>query len=1536
VDTHLYVQTLLQEQGEFLRERPEQIKYLLCPVLAQSKEEQKKFYRIFDAYFAEITRQAQRTLEIQPTPTEERTSFEDEIDRIIPPRQVVGWIVAGLILTGLSFFLYLANQTYDLPRADFQIHTPNGEVFSSLPDSIGLGQDTIHGNGLPGDTIRFHYTPLEDTLGLEDAELIWIYGDGTIDTIRETSTFYTPVIHHYRRQGAYLVQLLVKQTSRSPLSLKEPAIAVKHAVFDVGCPDQLGGQINWGPQEVLADQEVQFRFETSQEDLLEKYSLSWNMGDSTIYPGSTPRHTYMRGGDFKVQLTLTLNIPEEGICGQPLTFSRYITVNSNTPKIELSKDIFPLKPDEAGSVAYNFTPLADGLFAALITLLLLGLGLLIRVFTYKKPQHQDQYEAGERGPYILPLPSQDHLIAPDRGVYDLASVMRQRQIGNIYSLNMPVSIQKTIRESGLPILHYDISSRPSEYLVLIHQHHPESHLARFFARISAILRDEDVLIETFYYDQDPRSCWNADYPQGLSLTQMQKRFEKHRLILFSDGHHLINPSKSTLYHWVSGSFDTWKENRILLTPTPVVDWGYREKLIMAEMDVLPLDIPGQMQMIEMFEEEGQPDFEAHKKRMQKLFPAANQSIQEHDLYTVEGLREYLTPIHPALFRWVAATTVFPQARWEITLGIGHALSAETLEGDGAFLLTFENLLTLARIPWLQTQVIPSELRQALLSSLDAKTEAIARSKVLELIEQVKLDPDAVAAQDWAIQRTTQRFFLQPEDKEVAEEMYYLMEEDMLEDTEIRKRLQEPSPILDGKVGKEYLQGKFGMLRPREYFMGGIIGLGVFLLTYFLQSSLFQLAPPTPKDPMAFQNSWFVEQHVDTDEATRLHNAAVARADAEELVIASLLLDSALQVRSIYPLADSNQGKLFYRIGVSQFNLHDYELAINSFASVIPTKNALEVYKYTLGARGLAFYYLNQTRPEEQFGLDSARAALSALIALDEAFALREFPYLYEALQEKVDKGDLFTYHLNLAYGFYKQKTFDRALRHLDTALSIGTDDKATLNQLLKLQQTLEVEQDRLNIPEEQRDASVDTSKKAFAVPPKFYVDPLWVQELREIVKRLEAQKLNYQAENMADVGGIYHRIMDSMEVRFPQYRWANSATHRSSRDIAQWYHDNNQLTIVRDPLAFGKLIQPGAVLFFGASEKKVPEDVTIEELTDGTSSNRIFDMSVVVQVEKDKDGIVTGYKSMQARSPGKPASVTTGYRKYPQEDKKVLPNYGNWSQPWLAIAPPSLDEPAVRTSTSSYSVYRSQANRATLQDIFSSYNYIDESEFLAINDILQQDYEGGLQASPGQILKIPNPSAGAEDSGDLPEQQSVGTQPEVLYLNGKSYVYDIAGDPYLSPIGQTILKGASLGISPKGIFIPIGNQLEKSRQEDGALHKAVLAITETANSRDATKAVLTGCGYFAECVGTAYEIREQVIEVVRGKITPEYRLFVNEQTNKLWVGEFYGGQLQEMRVYMPTNPVFDNEPESYERIVGDISDCGKAKIAPASKGKKGG
>jgi uncharacterized protein YneF (UPF0154 family) len=184
------------------------------------------------------------------------------------------------------------------------------------------------------------------------------------------------------------------------------------------------------------------------------------------------------------------------------------------------------------------------------------------------------------------------------------------------------------------------------------------------------------------------------------------------------------------------------------------------------------------------------------------------------------------------------------------------------------------------------------------------------------------------------------------------------------------------------------------------------------------------------------------------------------------------------------------------------------------------------------------------------------------------------------------------------------------------------------------------------------------------------------QVLTSIAKNLEAKNLKYDASKSQDCSGIYHQIKDSIQVRLPalrqgsEYQYPRYNSDRSSRRIADWYHRNNNLLIVDDPIASKNSIRPGTVLFFGRSRKGIKK-LSIEDLTDRdnsfTSNGIIMHVAVVTQVFTDDNGNVTGYDMMHGRNSETPAS-RSGSKEKQSSSTPGLPPFGNWSQHWVAAA----------------------------------------------------------------------------------------------------------------------------------------------------------------------------------------------------------------------------------------------------------------------------
>lgn len=181
--------------------------------------------------------------------------------------------------------------------------------------------------------------------------------------------------------------------------------------------------------------------------------------------------------------------------------------------------------------------------------------------------------------------------------------------------------------------------------------------------------------------------------------------------------------------------------------------------------------------------------------------------------------------------------------------------------------------------------------------------------------------------------------------------------------------------------------------------------------------------------------------------------------------------------------------------------------------------------------------------------------------------------------------------------------------------------------------------------------------------------------LSAISQNLEDKKLDYISSKMQDCSGIFHQLKDSIQQRLPtlaagmEYQYPSPSVARSSRQIADWYHKNNNLLIVEDPIASKNSIRPGSVMFFGKTYKKF-NNLNIDMLTDRnnnyTSNGAIQHIAVVTSVTTDAEGNVIDYTMMHGRRPGKTASRSGS--KEVQSRNETLPAFGHWGQQWVGVA----------------------------------------------------------------------------------------------------------------------------------------------------------------------------------------------------------------------------------------------------------------------------
>lgn len=155
--------------------------------------------------------------------------------------------------------------------------------------------------------------------------------------------------------------------------------------------------------------------------------------------------------------------------------------------------------------------------------------------------------------------------------------------------------------------------------------------------------------------------------------------------------------------------------------------------------------------------------------------------------------------------------------------------------------------------------------------------------------------------------------------------------------------------------------------------------------------------------------------------------------------------------------------------------------------------------------------------------------------------------------------------------------------------------------------------------------------------------------------------------NGGDCSGIFHRVVDILRKECPELEFPELKISRSSREIAVWYHEHDQLKLIAEPAMSGDLIVPGAVMFYGYGlNQGIIYDrhaMTIESVRQrGTGINHVAIVTSVVR----EDGKVISYKIFHGLNPRKPATTTEHF--FEQQRYPEYGYYSHWDEPWLAVS----------------------------------------------------------------------------------------------------------------------------------------------------------------------------------------------------------------------------------------------------------------------------
>ena len=444
-----------------------------------------------------------------------------------------------------------------------------------------------------------------------------------------------------------------------------------------------------------------------------------------------------------------------------------------------------------------------GLFVKLgLTALLLLLAYFFTQWLNRRREIIAEQDSTDKPPFVwnIEIDGEEDIVFSD-GYYKALNQLRQRSDDDFFKLSMPKTIKATIDNGGMIDLRYEQQTKPTEYLLLIDRQSAKNHRARLFDLVYKSFRENEVIVERFYYDSDIRVCYNETHRFGISIKEVLQQHSRSRLLILGNAYQLFNPRSGKLARWTK-LFDGWKEKAVL-TPTGTQKWGRKERQLATQFFVFPSTMDGFRLSIDAFESANNADLlRTRQLPTETLAPI----VFEDDLITTIKYNfpnAFTQPSHLGdMGVWIAACAIYPTLHWDLTIHLGQQLSTEETP-----LLTIENIMHLSRLPWFVEGKIPEASREVLLQWLADNApdlELQLRESINNLLQESEPPKDSVAYDDYRMNMVINELLYTKDpdkQKELEEEFKALLDKGVEHDFTIIKYLDRKKKRTDLLIPK---------------------------------------------------------------------------------------------------------------------------------------------------------------------------------------------------------------------------------------------------------------------------------------------------------------------------------------------------------------------------------------------------------------------------------------------------------------------------------------------------------------------------------------------------------------------------------------------------------------------------------------------------------------------------------------------------------------------------------------------------------------
>jgi len=336
--------------------------------------------------------------------------------------------------------------------------------------------------------------------------------------------------------------------------------------------------------------------------------------------------------------------------------------------------------------------------------------------------------------------------------YESTKQLRQRLQSNITQLDIDATVDASVRASDSPVLCYTHLTQPPEYLILIQVNDNRDHFAGFSDSLYLLFKNEDILVNRYFFYNDPRICFQDDYDTTYPLEDLITRYHNCRLMIYAQGDHFLDPFTGDLEPWLEDILQF--DNRALFTPKAASQWGLKEVKLSRYFIVLPALMDGLYAVVDYFEY-------PHKYRPKDWMKQDKESISENAIEDVESLKTYLSPTG---FRWLCACAIYPELHWHLTLRLACEFipSKELSESD---------IIQFIRLPWFMEGSIPDHMRHALIQALPSSDQKKVREIIFKVLEENDISEGDPGFDLYTLTMALQKWSLSFENKRLKKQFY---------------------------------------------------------------------------------------------------------------------------------------------------------------------------------------------------------------------------------------------------------------------------------------------------------------------------------------------------------------------------------------------------------------------------------------------------------------------------------------------------------------------------------------------------------------------------------------------------------------------------------------------------------------------------------------------------------------------------------------------------------------------------------------------